>query len=59
MNLGVAMAPVSIVVVCRSTSPFWISIFARITLKEPIMCTEIIGMVICFAMVVAIALSAK
>ena len=59
MNLGVSMAPVSLVVVCRSTSPFWISIIARCTLKEPILWLELIGMAICFVMVVLIAMNAK
>ena len=53
------MAPLSLVMVCWQTSPFWISIIARVWLKEPIMILELIGMFICFAMVGVIASQAK
>ena len=59
VSTGVKMLPMSLVIVCYQTSPFWISIIARIWLKEKIILLEIIGMIICFCMVGAIAIDAK
>ena len=59
MVTGVSMIPLSLSFVCYMTSPFWISIVARIWLKEKIILLEIIGMIICFCMVGAIAYDAK
>ena len=53
------MAPLSLVMVCWQTNPFWISIIALVWLREPIMKLELLGMVICFAMVGVIASQAK
>ena len=53
------MAPISLIMICWQTSPFWISIIARIWLKEPIVYLELLGMIICFVMVGLIAFQAK
>lgn len=49
------MAPISLVIVVTQTNPFFISIFSYFMLREPIVGFEIIGMVVCFSAVVAIA----
>ena len=36
LNMAAPLAPLTLVMVFRDTSPFWISIFAYILLKEPI-----------------------
>ena len=59
MSIGVSMLPMSLAIVCFMSSPFWVSIIARIWLKEKIILLEIIGMIICFSMVGAIAIDAK
>ena len=59
LNWGVSMAPVSIIMVTFQTNPFWISLTARLWLKEPIILLELLGMCICFAMVGVIASQAK
>ena len=51
--------PVTLVTVCWQTNPFWISLIARIWLKEKIILLELIGMIICFCMVGTIAFQAK
>ena len=53
------MAPISLSIICWQTSKFWISIIARIWLKEPINYIELLGMFICFAMVGLIAFQAS
>ena len=55
-NLGASVAPISISMICFNTNTFWIAIIARIWLKEPIFLLELIGMLICFGMIAAIAL---
>ena len=53
------MVPISLAMICWQTSPFWISIIARFWLKEPIIYLELLGMLICFAMVSLIAFQAS
>ena len=52
---AVSRVPVSIVMVCFQTYPFWVSLLGRVWLKEPIMWLELLGMLICFGMVGTIA----
>ena len=49
------MAPISLIMVFWSTSPFWVSLFAFCFLKERIYLLEIVAMVICFIAVLIIA----
>ena len=58
-NLGASVAPISISMICFNTNTFWITIIARIWLKEPIFLLEFIGMLICFGMIAAIAYQAE
>ena len=59
MNMAASMAPISLAMVVMQTAPFWISIIARVWLKEPIIYLELIGMFICFSMVGLIAYEAS
>ena len=54
--MAAPLAPLALVMVFWQTNPFWISIVAFCLLKEPLVRLEIIGMIICFAAVVVIAL---
>ena len=56
MNMAAPLAPVSLIMVCYTTSPFWTSIVARLILKERIVPLEIIAIIICFSMVVLLAM---
>ena len=55
-NLAVPFVPLSLVMIIFNTSPFWIAIIAFCLLGEPIIGLEIIGIILCFGAVVAIAL---
>lgn len=57
--MAASLAPISLVMVFRDTSPFWISIAAYLILHEPILFVEIIAMIICFSMVIVIAFQRK
>lgn len=56
---AVPLAPLSLLMIIFNTCPFWISIVAFCLLKEPIIRVEVVGMCICFAMVVVIASQAE
>ena len=59
MNWGASEAPISIFMICFNTNTFWITIIARVWLKEKIIFLELLGMFICFGMVAVIATQAK
>ena len=59
VNIASPMAPISLIMVCWTTSPFWTSIVARFMLSESIVPLEIVSMIICFSAVVLIALQRK
>ena len=56
INMAAPLAPISLIMVCFTTSPFWTSILAFLVLNEPIVPLEIISIIICFSMVVLIAM---
>lgn len=55
MNSAATLTSISMLMICKQTSPFWIAILACITLKEPLILAEIIAMCICFAAIVYMA----
>ena len=55
LNLGISMAPISLVMFVWQTNPFWVSIMAYFMLKEAMYRSEVIAMFICFAGVAIIA----
>ena len=55
LNLGISMAPISLVMVVWQTNPFWVSIMAYFMLKEAMYKSEIIAMFVCFSLVAVIA----
>lgn len=55
-NIACALAPISLIMVCRQTSSFWSSLIAFVWLSEAIYPLEIIGMLLCFGAVIIIAL---
>ena len=59
LNMAVSLAPISLVMVLWQTSPFWISILSFLVLREPIVCLEIVSMIVCFAAVALIASQAE
>ena len=59
MNIAAPLAPLSLVMIFAQTSPFWTTIIAYFVLSEAVIHVEIIGMIICFAGVVAIAYQAE
>lgn len=52
---AVPLAPLSLLMIIFNTCPFWISIVAFCLLKERVIGVEIVGMCVCFAMVIVIA----
>jgi len=56
-NYCLTLIPLTFVIIIVQTSGFWTSIMARCFFKEPLICLELVGMVICFAAVVTITLS--
>ena len=55
-NLAVPLAPLSLIIIVFNTNPFYISLIACLFLKEPLLCLEVIAMVVCFGAVIVIAL---
>ena len=53
------MAPLSLIMILRQTSPFFVTIIAYFMLKEKVLPYEIIAMVICFSAVVVIGVDAQ
>ena len=59
MNIASPLAPISLIMVCVTTSPFWTSIIAHFMLREIMVPLEIVSMLICFGMVVVIAMQRR
>ena len=59
MNVAVIFAPISLVMVCWTMAPFWISIIAYFINGERIIPLEVLSMIICFSMVVIITTQSK
>ena len=58
-NIAASLIPLSILFICRQTSPFWTSILAFLALREPISPLEVFAICLCFGAVVLIALQQK
>ena len=58
-NIAAAYAPLSIAIVCRQTTTFWASLVAYLALGENLYPLEIVGMVLCFAAVIVIAMQQR
>ena len=59
LMLAAPLAPLSLIMVCYLTSPFWVSIIAFFALGERIIVAEVFAILICFSAVVVIALQQK
>lgn len=59
MLVAVIYAPISLVMVCWTTAPFWISLIACGLNGEPIIPLEVLSMLVCFSMVILITTQAK
>jgi len=58
-NIAAAYAPLSIAIVCRQTTTFWASLTAYLVLGEKMLPLEIVGMVLCFAAVIVLAMQQR
>lgn len=55
MITAAPLIPLSLVMVCQQTGPFWVSIVALVALGERIIFAEIVAMCLCFTAVIFIA----
>ena len=53
------MAPLTLITIVRSTSPFWTSLFTMLMIGDYISWVEIIAMVICFSAVIVTGMLAR
>ena len=56
-TLAATFAPISLVIVCSCTAPFWISILANVVNGEPLIGLEIASMIVCFSAVIVITMN--
>ena len=54
INVAISMAPISLAMLCWTTSPFWVSIIGYFLNGEPVLLLEILSMLVCFACVIVI-----
>ena len=59
INESLELIPFSLLVILFQTNPFWTSILSFLVNGEQIHTVEAVGMVVCFAAVICIAVSAK